>query len=166
MLQTIIYKEDRYPILQTQGHASKYAREFAKEFCKGSGFDIGCNRKEWALIEDAILVDPEIQPEYHAMNLPNIMVDYFCSSHMIEHYVGRWQDVIEYWMTRLRTGGIIFLYLPNCDHQKYWAYGNKKHVHYLNPAIMKGFCEDRGYEHIVTEGYDLNSSFYVVIAKS
>lgn len=165
MLQTITHNYREYPILQTQGHASKYASAFANEICKGTGFDIGCNREEWALIPTAILVDPNINPEYHAMNLPNITVDYIASSHMLEHYEGRWQDVIDYWLSRIRKGGCVFLYLPNCDYQEYWAYGNKKHVHYLNPSILRGYCEYHGFRHIVTDGYDLNGSFYCVIEK-
>lgn len=166
MLQTIRYNHREYPALQTKGNAAQYARPFAQELCsKGEGFDIGCNRAEWALLPNAILVDPEINPEYHAMNLPNIKVDWIVSSHMLEHYVGRWQDVVEYWLTKIRPGGILFMYLPNCAYQQYWAWGNKKHVHYLSPSLLREYCEHHGFRHIVTDGYDLNGSFYCVIEK-
>lgn len=165
-LLSLHYKGNDYPALQQTWNAARFAKAFAKEFCNtGTGCDIGCNRAEWALVDNAILVDPEINEEYHAMNLPPMTFDWICSSHMLEHYVGRWQDVIEYWHSRIRLGGHIFLYLPNCDYQKHWAWGNKKHIHYLRPALLKEFCEHNAYEHIVTEGYDLNGSFYCVIRK-
>lgn len=164
-IETIEYKGNLYPILQTNGNAARFAKTFAKEFCKGIGVDVGCNRSEWALVEDAYLIDPAICSEYDAMNLPPLSLDYVASSHMLEHYVGRFQDVIEYWLTKLKKGGVIFLYLPNCEYQKYWAWGNKKHIHRLTPALMREYCEHMGYTHIVTDGYDLNGSFYCVIEK-
>lgn len=111
-------------------------------------------------------IDPELDSRYHAMKLPDGEYDYILSSHMLEHYVGRFQDAIEYWLTKVKESGIVFLYLPNCDYQKYWAWGNKKHMHYLNPKIMKEFCETLNVKkHIVTDGYDLNGSFYCIIEK-
>jgi len=162
----IKYKEKEYPELQSNGYASRFAIPFATEFCKGKGYDIGCNRLEWC-IPNAIPIDPLIDDKYNAMNLPEDTVDFIGSSHMLEHYIGRFQDVIDYWLTKVKEGGIIFLYLPNCDYQKYWAWGNKKHIHYLSPSIMRDYlehCENIS-KFIVTDGYDLNGSFYVVIYK-
>jgi SAM-dependent methyltransferase len=166
MIETIEYKGKQYPKLQTTGHASRFALPFFKEFCKGNnGVEVGCNRLQWAFNPDAILVDPEITRVYHALNLPVGKYDWIASSHMLEHIECRWQDVIEYWMTFLNPGGVIFLYLPNCDEQEYWAMGNKKHVHHTTPYLFRWFCEHGGYKHFVSSGADLNASFYVVIEK-
>ena len=169
MLQTITYNNRDYPILQTEGFAAQYAIPFAKKIIgEGKlGYDIGCNRPEWAY-PGAMLIDPVINPGYSAMNLPDKKVDFFLSSHMLEHYVGRFEEVIEYWLTKLNKGGIIFLYLPNCDYQEYWAFGNTKHVHLTSPSMMKRYCEfisPNITRYFVTEGYDLNGSFYCVIEK-
>ena len=166
---TIEFNGKKYLKLQSEGFAAQYAFPFADKILSGEGYDVGCNRKEWAYPK-AIPIDPLITPEYHAMNLPPLQVDYIFSSHCAEHIVGRFQDAIEYWLTKIKDGGIIFLYLPNCDYQKYWAWGNKKHIHYLSPSIMRDYLEHLEKvitlkEWFVTDGYDLNGSFYVVIKK-
>lgn len=166
-VSTIEFKGVDYPMWQASGNAARFAIPFAIEVCKGGvGYDVGCNRPSWAL-PGAIPIDPSIDSAYDAMHLPDVIVDYFFSSHMLEHYVGRFQDVIEYWLTRLKKGGVIMLYLPNCDYQKYWAWGNTKHIHYLNPTIMRDYLNhlDGIEKFFVTSGYDLNGSFYCVIQK-
>ena len=156
----------KYPALQSTGNASRFCQSFAMEICKGElVLDIGYNRDEWKF-PGAIGIDIEDGNGFHAMNLPYDEIDAIHSSHFLEHYEGRFQEVIEYWLTKLKVGGVIFCYLPNCEHQKYWAWGNKKHIHYLSPKIMQEFCETLDVSHyLVTEGYDLNSSFYCVITK-
>ena len=166
-LETIEYKDKKYLSLQSKGWASRYCREFAMDICKGDVvLDIGYSREDWKF-PNAIGIDLADNNEYHAMNLPPLQIDAIHSSHFLEHYIGRFQDVIEYWLTRLKSKGIIFLYLPNCSYQKYWAWGNKKHVHYLTPELMNEYCEQlEGIDNfIVTEGYDLNGSFYCIIQK-
>lgn len=166
MIDTITYADQTYPAFQAAGFAAKFAFPFAKEVCKGNcGYDIGYCKEEWKF-PNAIGVDLAANNEYHAMNLPEMKVDYIMSSHMLEHYVGRFQDVIEYWLTKIKKGGVIFLYLPNCEYQKYWAWGNKKHIHYLSPSIMREYCQTLDIaKYFVTDGYDLNGSFYCVIEK-
>src|ERR1043166_8287685 len=114
MIDTIEYEGQSYPSLQTIGNAAAYAQPFFDKICKGNnGCDVGCKRLDWSFNKEAILVDPEINTDYHALNLPPGKFDWIASSHMIEHITGRWQDVIEYWLMRLADAGIIFLYLPN-----------------------------------------------------
>jgi len=169
-IKTITFNGKFYPALQSDGNAMQFAIPTFKKLIPEDwrGYDIGCNRPEWAY-PGAEIIDPEIN-NYHAMRLPVKMVDFIVSSHMLEHFVGRFQDVIEFWLTKIAPGGLICLYLPNFDYQKYWAWGNKKHVHYLSPGIMNEYCE---YLHMlglctgffVSEGYDMNGSFYCIIEK-
>ncbi|HXP49873.1 MAG TPA: hypothetical protein VN922_07970, partial [Bacteroidia bacterium] len=70
MIETIEFKDEVYPKFQSEGFAAKFAFPFAKEVCIGEGFDIGCNRKEWAF-PGAIMIDPAINKEYDAMKLPD-----------------------------------------------------------------------------------------------
>ncbi len=168
-IETIEYKGVSYPALQGSGHASRFATAFAKEFCKGAGLDIGANRMEWCF-PGANPIDPEIDSRWDAYNLPDAPNsegwDYVHSSHCYEH-LRDYKAAIKYLLTKIKKGGIIFLYLPNCEYQKYWAFGNDKHIHFLSPSILRGFCEhlDGISKFIVTDGYDLNGSFYCVIEK-
>lgn len=161
MIGTIYFGGERYPDIQARGNAAKFAAPAAMELISPegkTGYDIGCG--PWKFYPDAIGIDIETD----VAALPPERVDYIFSSHFLEHYPGRWQSLLDYWLAKvLKPGGILFLYLPNCDYQKYWAYGNKKHIHYLNPAILRGYCENLGKAFFVTEGYDLNGSFYCVI---
>ena len=47
-MQVLDYKGDKYPHFQSIGNASQFAIPYAKHFCKGFGYDIGCMKKEWS----------------------------------------------------------------------------------------------------------------------
>lgn len=171
MIPTITFQGKDYPAFQGEGNAMQFALPFAEKVI-GKGklvADVGANRSEWSY-PGSILIDLAFDDEYHAMNLPPMKFDAIVSSHFLEHYIGRFQEVIEYWITRIKDDGLIFLYLPNCSDQKYWAWGNTKHIHYLSPEIMHEYCEYLIDSKLirratVTFGCDLNSSFYCVIEK-
>lgn len=175
-METIKFNGKDYHKLQTEGFASQYCFPFALKMCTGSGLDIGYSKPEWKFpgavgIDDNKICDAngiETDSIYNAMNLPEGQYDYLISSHMLEHYNGRFQELIEYWLTKVKKSGLIFLYLPNCFEQDYWAWGNKKHIHVLNPELMKKYCQYLVDNKIiqrftVTDGFDLNSSFYCII---
>jgi len=48
------------------------------------------------------------------------------SSHCLEH-VDNWTNILEYWISKLKTNGILFLYLPDFS-QKYWRPWNNKNT--------------------------------------
>lgn len=165
MIRTIEHNKIDYPAFQAEGFAAKFAFPYAKEVCIGYGCDVGCNRKEWAFIDkhgtEALLVDPEICSEYHALNLPPGTFDYIFSSHMLEH-VPNWVDVLDYWQTKIRRGGTLFLYLPDYS-QTYWRpWHNRKHVHAFTPDMFKHYLKDRGWAKIFVSGVDMNNSFMVM----
>lgn len=166
-IEVIKFKDKEFPILQSQGFAAQYAFPFAKKICKGNGYDIGYCKEEW-MFPGAMGIDPAINPEYHATNLPALNVDYIFSSHCLEH-TPNWVEVLEYWHSKLQYKGVLFLYLPHCDYQKYWApWHNRKHIHHLTPALLKEYFQynDHLWTNVtVTEGYDLNGSFYVIAEK-
>lgn len=77
-LETVQFKDKEYLAIQASGNAARFIMPFAKEFCKGKGYDIGCNRIEWAL-EGAIPIDLMFNNGFHATNLPEANVDFcFC----------------------------------------------------------------------------------------
>jgi predicted SAM-dependent methyltransferase len=160
MIETIKYKDKSYPKFQTEGFAAEYVHAFAKKVCKGMGFDIGCNRKEWCF-SDAVPIDLEFDDEWHALNLP-YDVDYIFSSHMLEHFDGNWVDVLDYWTKHLNSSGVLFLYLPHYD-QEYWRpWNNRKHKHIFTDQILRDYMVDRNYHKIFSSQKDLNDSFIIM----
>jgi len=158
-----MFEGEKYPAWQASGFASRFALPFALEVCKGRGYDIGCNRVEWAF-PGAIQIDPLINPQYHALNLPFKDADYIHSSHCLEH-LANWVDVLFYWHGALKPNGHLFLYLPDYS-QKYWRPSrNRKHVHIFTPQIIKDFLIDNGWKNVFVSGVDLNSSFMAIAEK-
>lgn len=164
-MKTIEFKGEHYPHFQAEGFAAQFAFPFAAQFCKGIGVDIGCNRKEWAF-PGAIPVDIVFQNEMDAMNIP-VNLDYIFSSHCLEH-LPDWVEALNYWIRQLKSGGILFLYLPDMRDQVYWRpWHNRKHIHYFTPQIFVQYFEDLfpNANWYITDDSDLNSSFTVVFEK-
>jgi len=166
MIEYVTFKGVNYPKFQAEGFAAKFAFPFAKEVCKGVGYDIGCKKEEWAF-PGAMIADIELNG-INADNLPceDESLDYIFSSHMLEHYNGSWSELINYWLTKLKKGGVLFLYLPNCDIQVYWRpWHNKKHIHYFNAPILARYFEDTFDGMYFISATDPNASFYVIAEK-
>lgn len=163
-MNTIHYKGKNYPAFQTEGNASQFAIPFAKHFCKGVGYDIGCNRLEWSF-PGSTPIDLLFDNQWEAYNLPDEQVDYIYSSHCLEH-LPDWVKALDYWTSKLKSGGTLFLYLPHYN-QKYWRpWNNRKHLHVFTPEILKDYLQDRYFTNIFVSDRDLNDSFMVVGTKS
>jgi predicted SAM-dependent methyltransferase len=162
MIKTIQYKEHTYPSFQSEGNAAQFAIPYAKHVCIGTGVDIGCNRLEWSF-PGSLPVDPIIN-EYDALNFPYENLDYIFSSHCLEHLYD-WVSVLDYWTSKLKVGGVLFLYLPDYS-QEYWKpWNNRKHLNIFSPIIIKDYLEDRNYNTIFTSQVDLNNAFMVMAEK-
>lgn len=174
-MEIITYKGKRYPKIQAEGNAAQYIIPFAKKFCKGIGYDVGCNKVSWSF-PGSYPVDPNIDERYHAMKLPNIdiydpesislttheIVDYIFSSHCLEHVMVPWFDVLRYWTSKIKVGGTLFLYLPDYS-QEYWRpWNNLNHKSIFTPSIMKDAFEALGYVDVFVSGVDLLNSFAIV----
>lgn len=166
MIQTIEFGGKKYPLFQTNGNASRFCMPFALEVCKGVGLDIGCMKKEWAY-PNATPIDISFNDGYDAMNLPNGVYDYIYSSHCLEHIKENIADVIDYWATKIKSGGVLFLYLPDMDSQIYWRWANnRKHIHYLTPKIMLDyFTSNKDFTNVFVSGVDAYNSFTVICEK-
>ncbi len=159
MIDYVEYRGDKYPSFQTIGNASQFAIPFAKYFCKGFGYDVGCMNKEWSF-PGSYPIDLSFDDEWDSNNLPPETPDYIFSSHCLEH-VDDWVETMDYWHSRLRGGGILFLYLPDYS-QKYWRpWNNRKHKHCFMPHIIKDYMNDKGYKNIFSSGIDLNNAFMI-----
>ena len=159
-MQVIEYGGDTYPHFQSIGNASQFAIPYAKHFCEGKGYDIGCMKPEWSF-PGSIPIDLDFDDPYDANNLPDEQVDYIFSSHCLEH-VPDWAGTLLYWTQKIRSGGVLFLYLPHYD-QKYWRpWNNRKHLHAFVPEMVVDFMKENGYTNIFNSQRDLIHSFIVV----
>jgi predicted SAM-dependent methyltransferase len=161
-METVNFKGHNYPKFQSEGNAAQFAIPYAKHFCKGKGVDVGCNRPEWSF-PGSILIDPAINPQYDAMNFsPEAHdLDYIFSSHCLEH-LQNWVSVLDYWTYKLKSGGTLFLYLPDYS-QEYWRpWNNRKHLNIFTPEIIFDYMNDNGYKNIFKSNIDLNNAFMVV----
>jgi SAM-dependent methyltransferase len=159
-MNTLTYKNKNYPAFQAEGNASQFSIPFAKHFCKGEGYDIGCNRLEWAF-PTAQAIDLLFDDPWDAYKLPEKEVDYIYSSHCLEH-LPDWVEALDYWTSKIKDGGILFLYLPLYS-QAYWRpWNNRKHIHIFSPEIIKDYMTDRGYINIFNSDRDMNDSFMIV----
>lgn len=163
MIETIIYKNNEYPLFQTQGFAAQFIIPYAKHICTGFGVDVGCNRMDWCL-PGAMPIDPVLN-DFDALNIPFDNLDYIFSSHCLEH-LDDWVDVLDYWDTKLKVGGTIFLYLPDYS-QEYWRpWNNRKHKNIFTPTILEDYFTNKAYSKIFKSGVDLNNSFSIFAEKN
>lgn len=163
MIETIKFKGMTYPAFQAKGNASQFAIPFAKQVCKGYGYDIGYGKDEW-MLPGATGVD--MKDGHDAMDLPLGEVDYIYSSHCLEHMTS-WVDALDHWTSRLKIGGVLFLYLPHFS-QAYWRpWNNRQHKHVLTPEMIGAYLYDAEYrfDRIFIGERDLNDSFMVMAEK-
>lgn len=153
----------KYPAYEAEGNAAQFAMPFAKKWCTGEGLDIGCNRPEWAF-PGAKMIDLELDDEWDAFNLPDEKYDYVFSSHCLEHLLD-WTGALNYWCTRLKKDGIMFLYLPHYSQQYWRPWNNRKHLSVLTPSMLESYFYDSGWKNIHVTDADLNHSFYAVAQK-
>lgn len=150
------YKGNLYPDYLKNGNAARFAIPAAVHFCRGDGLDIGAGR--WPLPG----AEPvEISNGGNAMELPKGPFDYIFSSHCLEH-LNDPVSALEHWKTRLRSGGVLFLYLPHRDCE-YWRPQNcRKHRHQFHPIEMAEMVRDLGFINIIHTERDLGWSFAVI----
>jgi len=164
-MNLITFKNNEYPEWQASGNAARFAIPYAKEVCKGKGYDIGCNRLEWCF-PGAFPIDPAIDHKFTATELPNQNVDYIFSSHCLEH-LHNWVVILDYWHSKLKKNGTLFLYLP--DHsQVYWrSWHNRKHVNQFTPQIVGDYFKDQPekWKLNAVSNIDLNHSFIIIAQK-
>lgn len=159
----------QYPKHESEGNAARWIMPMALHYCKGYGVDIGCNREEWAL-PGAKLVDPVFGFGFHAMKLPLDInepisqFDYIFSSHCLEHVKENYYDILDYWLSVIRIGGILFLYLPHKS-QTYWhPSSNRKHIHSFDGSEIGDYLRSLGHK-VFVGGCDANHSFVVICEK-
>ena len=104
------YKGHLYPTYLDNKAASPNIFSKAKQYCTGVGIDVGGGKNPFS---DATLVeDEECQNAYLLDTFPDHSLDYVFSSHCLEH-LERWQEALDLWISKIKPGGVLFLYLPH-----------------------------------------------------
>ncbi len=165
----------------------------AGRYCTGRGLDLGCGDSQYPgsiPVDNGSLYEPADDLRPLARDMRDLGrfsgLDYIFSSHALEH-VPEWMDVLGEAYRALRSGGVIFLYLPWDEHFDAWKppeecrpdilppwfirdamdkTGWVGHVASFKPSVIRkalaeaGFVELEGYED--EEGPDAYASFWVV----
>lgn len=190
-LETIEFNKKNYPKFQSIGNAMQFAQPYALNVCSGIGVDVGCNRLDWMfsgnlyrsnpdkykdfnewILDASNSTNPESYPidpcinNYTASNFPENCnnLDFIISSHCLEH-LENWVDVLNYWYEKLKSGGVLFLYLPDYS-QEYWRpWNNRKHINIFTPDIINDWMIHKNFKNIFKSGVDLNNSFMIFAEK-
>lgn len=104
------YKGELYPAYLHEGNAGAFIREKALSYCQGTGIDVGAN--EWPF-PGAVAIDDT--PAENALKLDRFQdasLDFVFSSHCLEH-IAEWQTALKLWVSKIKPGGVLFLYLPH-----------------------------------------------------
>lgn len=150
------YKGGLYPEYIRNGNACRGIVPLALEFCHGVGLDVGCGA--WPLPNS---IPVELKDGGDAMSLPEGQFQHVFSSHCLEHLANP-VAAIEHWKSRLKSGGVLFLYLPHPD-MAYWRPQNcRKHLHLFHPKDMAEMLRDLGFVNVIHSERDLAWSFAVV----
>jgi SAM-dependent methyltransferase len=150
------YKDNLYPEYLKQGNAAQYIQPIAAKFCIGTGLDIGCG--DWPL---AWAMPIELRRGSNAMALPEGEFDYVFSSHCLEHLPNT-VSALKHWKDRIKSGGVLFLYLPHPD-MEYWLPQNcEKHLHSWTPAQMVKLVKDLGFVNVLNSERDMAYGYSVV----
>lgn len=150
------YKGKTYPDYLRFGDACKFIAPAAMHFCRGHGLDVGAGR--WPL-PGAIPVD--LSDGENALNLRTGQYDYIFSSHCLEHLENP-VAALEHWKTRIKPGGVLFLYLPSEDMEYWLPQNNRKHLHSFRPEQVTKLLTDLGFVDVIHSERDLYWSFAVV----
>jgi hypothetical protein len=162
-----LYESEIYPDYLTVGGATFAISKTAQKYCLGSGLDIGASY--WPL-PGSTPIDTEAGPGTvnRIEAVPINSQDYVFSSHCLEH-IEEWQSALDMWISKVRSGGILFLYLPHPS-CKLWRMDNPmmKGIHKWvpTPEIIGDTLRKRGLEVIdKDEGPDHFFSFYFCARK-
>ena len=162
-IELMEYEGAEYPAHVQSGNAVRFIEPMALEFCKGEGLDIG-GTNQWRLA-GAKAINIIDDNEWHAMNLPERECDYIFTSHTLEH-LDEPRQAIRYWRTRLKQGGVLFLYLPHASMAMWHPSRMSGHSHSFLPEEITALLEECGFRRIFASGRDLNWSFAVVGEKA
>lgn len=161
-----VYRGEWYPDYLANHAAASFIINKAQSFCRGAGLDIGAGRCPFP---GAVPVEDEKDQNAFCLNrMADGSLDYVFSSHCLEH-LQDWPAALCLWISKLRPGGVLFLYLPHESMALWrpgglWAGGDHKWsptVEILIPWLREAGLEIIEYE----KGRDDYWSFYIAARK-
>ena len=149
-----------------------FCRDRLVQYCRGRGIDIGCGDNK--ILPEAVGVDiddvaNEVTADARQLPFEDESMDYVFSSHCLEDFEDT-GGVLAEWMSVLRPGGNLVLYLP---HKNFYPRvgtpgANPNHKHDLDPnVVLAALSETNDYEilHIDEAGTGGERSFSLVVRK-
>jgi len=162
-----VYEGEFYPDYLAVGGNSFAIRRTALKYCDGGGLDIGAG--SWPL-QGSTPIDTEQGSgiSNKIESIPENSQDYVFSSHCLEHIL-EWQAALDTWISKIKPGGILFLYLPHptC---KLWHMSNPQmaeaHKWVPDPETIRSAIVERGLEVVARDdGPDNFYSFFICARK-
>lgn len=159
------YKGFLYPEYLKKGNAVSFILDKVRQYCHGKGIDMGAGK--WPL-PGAILVRNEEQQNAYKLDFSDGSLDYVFSSHCLEH-LNKWQDALSLWIRKIKTGGILFLYLPHKSMRLWnpggpWVGDDHKWIPVYK--VINKFLIDNGMEIIeYNSEKDRYHSFHIIAKK-
>ncbi len=156
MTEIFEYDGQIFPGYLKRGNASAHIAATAAHFCEGRGLDVGAGKWPLPWAEPV-----ELTNGGSAEALPEGEYDFVFSSHCLEHLANP-VAAIDHWKTRIKPGGVLFLYLPHPD-MSYWRPQHcRKHLHTFRPADTAQMLRDLGFVDVLHGERDLYWSFACV----
>lgn len=159
------YNGKLYPHRLTQKNAMQNIEPIALQYCKGAGLDIGAGK--FIFNKAKAIQNDKKENAYLLPSVPNNELDYIFSSHCLEHLERPW-EAIDLWIKKIRTRGILFLYLPHID-MELWRPGAPwvGDQHKWSPTFkkVKEQLERRGMKIIAGDGEKDNLYSWHIVAR-
>lgn len=161
------YKGTLYPEHLDGGNARRFIIEKAVSYCKGTGIDVGAD--QWPLPGAIPIQDEPHMNAYKLDSTEDGSLDFVFSSHCVEH-LARWEEALTLWISKLKEGGILFLYLPH-ESMELWNPGGPwvGYNHKWSPTheVLLPFLRKQGMEIIEhNSGKDEYWSFHIVCKRT
>jgi hypothetical protein len=157
------YRGKFYPDYLTVGGACHAIFREALKYCKGSGIDVGAGL--WPL-PGATPIDVWRGPgaPRTISEIADGSMDFVFSSHCLEHNE-KWEGLLRKWISKLKPGGIVFLYLPHPE-CGIWEVGSpfvgNEHKWTPTPEIIKSSLAQLSCSMVACDdGPDAMFSFWV-----
>jgi SAM-dependent methyltransferase len=159
-----IYKSTKYYADYIKhGAAVDGVKYLAQKYCQGKGVDIGAGN--WSLNGVKAIENNENENAYKILEDDNSL-DFVFSSHLLEH-LDKPYEAIEHWTNKLKSGGVLFFYLPHPACHMWQKENLKYHLWNPNPyELEKKFSNDDRFDiEYITYLPDGYMSFAIVLRK-
>lgn len=152
-----------YPDYLKSGNRVEVVKFLAEKYCRGRGVDIGAGN--WPLKGARAIENNKEENAYKIKEADNSL-DFVFSSHTLEH-LDKWQDALKGWHRALKSGGVLFLYLPH-PYCKMWQKDVLKHHKWdIDINLLVNFISAELSMEVKKVDYlpDSNMSFTVIAEK-